>query len=104
MLTGAIEDSFLLTPLYLATGLGLLRLRSWVYTGGLITGATGLYFFLSAILGQKQCDSTVFIGTTLSAVPYLAYYVWLLATLVIRRRSLFAQREALAPRSCTAET
>jgi hypothetical protein len=97
VLTGALEDVFMLTPLYLATGLGLLRLHPWVYSVGLITGAMGLYailyFFLSDILAQNSFDAADLIATTLSAVPYFAYDVWLLATL-LTGRSLFARRES----------
>ena len=39
ILAGAVEDAFLLGPLYFATGLGLARRRTWVYPVGLITGA-----------------------------------------------------------------
>ena len=95
ILTVAIADIFLLSPLYLATGIGLLRLRSWVYTIGLITGAMGLYsllsFFLSDILGKTSFDQTDFIATLLSAVPYVAFDVWLLATLPLHR-ARFAPR------------
>ncbi len=54
-LAGAIEDAFMLGPLYLTTGIGLLNLSKWVYPVGLISGAmifyANLYFLLS---GTRQ--------------------------------------------------
>ena len=96
-LAGAIEDAFMLSPLYLVTGIGLLRRRPWVVTVGLITGAmifyAILYFIFSGTLAQRSIDATGIVTTLLSAVPYLAYPLWLIPTLLLRR-SLFARAEA----------
>lgn len=95
VLAGAIEDAFMMALLYLATAIGLLRLRRWAYPVGLITGAmifyAILYFIFSGTLAQKAVDPTgIDIATNLlSAVPYLAYPLWLIPTL-LARRSLFA--------------
>ena len=95
-LAGAIEDAFMLGSLYLVTGIGLLRRRSWVVPVGLITGAmifyADLYFVLSGTLSQRTVDATSIVTTLLSAVPYLAYPLWLIPTLLVRR-SLFAGTE-----------
>jgi len=95
-LAGAIEDAFMLGPLYLVTGIGLLQRRPWVVPVGLITGAmifyADLYFVLSGTLSQRTVDATSIVTTLLSAVPYLAYPLWLIPTLLVRR-SLFAGTE-----------
>ena len=87
----------MLSPLYLVTGIGLLRRRPWVVTVGLITGAmifyAILYFIFSGTLAQRSVDTTGIVTTLLSAVPYLAYPLWLIPTLLLRR-SLFARAEA----------
>ena len=97
VLAGAIEDAFMMAPLYLATGIGLLRLRRWVYPVGLIAGAmilyAILYFILSGTLAQKTTDATAVVATLLSAVPYLAYPLWLIPTL-LTRKALLAPRPA----------
>jgi hypothetical protein len=93
-LAGALEDVFLLGPLYISTGIGLLRLSRWAYPVGLLTGAMGLYsilyFFLSGVIGQH--DTTDLVTTVPSSVPYLAYDIVLLV-LVLTRKSLFVQQE-----------
>ena len=94
-LAGALEDVFLLGPLYLITGVGLLRLSRWTYLVGLLTGAMGLYsilyFFLSGVIGQH--DATDLVTTVLSTVPYLAYDIVLLV-IVLARKSLFVPQES----------
>ena len=93
VLAGAIEDAFLLGPLYLATGIGLLGLRRWVVPVGLLCGGMIFYaicgFFLSDIFAGLN---TVTNGASywLTNLPYLAYPLWLVPTLLIRR-SLFAR-------------
>jgi hypothetical protein len=91
-LAGAIEDAFMLGPLYLIVGVGLLRRSRWVVPVGLITGAmifyANLYFFLSGILAP-HISTADGVTTVLSAIPYLIYPLWLVPTL-LARRSLFA--------------
>ncbi len=92
VLAGALEDVFLLGPLYLATGIGLLRPRPWSRNVALITGAMGLYsilyFVLSGTIGQH--DPTDTLTTILSAVPYFAYDVLVLAA-VLTHQALFVR-------------
>jgi hypothetical protein len=94
VLAGAIEDAFLLGPLYLATGIGLLRLRRWVIPVGLLCG--GMIFY--AILGFFLSDLFAGLPTVtnsasywISNLPYLLYPLWLVPTLLVRR-SLFLRR------------
>jgi emopamil binding protein len=89
ILSGAIEDAFLLGPLYFATGLGLARDRRWVYLIGLITGAMILY----AIIGFFLSDSFAGLNTVTNGVsywasnlPYLIYPLLLIATLLVTRK------------------
>ena len=104
-LAGALEDVFLLGPLYLATGVGLLRRSAWVRVAGLLTGAMGLYsilyFLLSGVIGQH--DSTDIITTVLSTMPYLAYDLWLLATVLFRAPSLSPAPSASPAGAITAQ-
>ncbi len=97
-LAGALEDVFLLGPLYLSTGIGLLRRSAWTRTVGLLTGAMGLYsilyFLLSGVIGQH--DSTDVVTTVISTIPYLAYDLWLLATVLFRPSSLSPDVSSLA--------
>jgi hypothetical protein len=90
-LAGALEDAFMMSPLYLATGIGLLSLRRWVYPVGLITGSmifyANLYFFLSGTLVAPH-TTTDFITTILSSIPYFVYPLWLVPELLVQR-SLF---------------
>jgi hypothetical protein len=62
VLAGAIEDAFLLGPLYLATGIGLWLRKAWVVPVGLITGAMIFYaivgFFLSDIFARLPTVTT----------------------------------------------
>jgi hypothetical protein len=96
-LAGAIEDAFMLGPLYFATGLGLLRRRRWVVPVGLITGAmifyAILFFIFSGTLAQRNLDATAIVTTLLSAIPYLAYPLWLVPTL-LAHPTLFARTGA----------
>lgn len=85
ILAGAIEDAFLLGPLYFATGLGLARQRAWVYPVGLITAAMILYAILGFFLGDIFAGlNTVTNGVSYwaSNLPYLVYPLLLLATLL----------------------
>src|SRR5579863_315949 len=52
ILAGAIEDAFLLGPLYFATGIGLLSHRRWVIPVGLCTGAMIFYAIVGFFLGD----------------------------------------------------
>ena len=92
-LAGAIEDAFMMAPLYLTTGIGLLGLRKWVYPVGLITGAmifyANLYFLLSGTLVGPY-TATDIVATVLSSIPYFVYPLWLVPTLLLRK-SLFDQ-------------
>jgi emopamil binding protein len=94
ILAGAVEDAFLLGPLYFATGLGLWRNSRWVFPVGLITGAMILYaiigFFLGDILAglNTVTNSASYWATNL---PYLVYPLLLLATLLFRRNRLASQ-------------
>lgn len=88
VLAGAIEDAFMMGPLYLITGVGLWLRRAWVFPVGLITGAmifyAILYFLLTGLIGAPP-DATNIIATVASAIPYLLYPLWLIPTLLARR-------------------
>lgn len=109
VLAGAIEDAFLLGPLYLATGIGLWLRRAWVIPVGLINGAMILYaiigFFLSDIFAGLP---TVTNGISYWAtnLPYLIFSLWLLPTLLFGR-SLFsptsAARDSMASAAASSE-
>jgi hypothetical protein len=90
-LAGAVEDAFLLGPLYIATGIGLWLRRAWVIPVGLITGAMIFYAIIGFFLGD------IFAGLTsvtndvsywASNLPYLIYPLWLIPVLLFKR-SLF---------------
>lgn len=85
---GAIEDAFLLGPLYVATGIGLLLRRAWVIPVGLMTGAMIFYaivqFFLGDVLSGLKSVTNPW-SYWLSNLPYLAYPLWLIPTLLRRR-------------------
>lgn len=85
---GAIEDAFLLGPLYIATSIGLFSRRGWVIPVGLMTGAMIFYaivqFFLSDIFGGLTTVTNSW-SYWLSNLPYLAYPLWLIPTLLLRR-------------------
>ncbi|GEM_PF-788806 len=93
-LAGGIEDAFMMGPLYLITGIGLLRLSKWVYAVGIITGAmifyADLYFLLSGTLAAHH-TTTDLITTIISGIPYLVYPLWLVPTL-LTHKSLFVGR------------
>ena len=89
ILAGAVEDAFLLGPLYFATGLGLARNSRWVYPVGLITGAMILYAIIGFFLGDIFAGlNTVTNGVSYwaSNLPYLVYPILLMATLLVSRR------------------
>jgi hypothetical protein len=90
-LAGAVEDAFMLGPLYLVTGFGLWMRRAWVVPVGLITGSmifyADLYFLLSGLF-DPHADLTNTVTTVVSGLPYLVYPLWLAPTLLLRR-SLF---------------
>lgn len=100
VLAGAIEDAFLLGPLYFATGIGLLGLRRWVIPVGLLCGGMIFYaivgFFLSDIFASLK-TVTNDASYWLTNLPYLAYPLWLVPTLLLRR-SLFARGRRTAVR------
>ncbi len=94
ILAGAVEDAFLLGPLYFATGLGLWRNSRWVFPVGLITGAMILYAIIGFFLGDIFAGlNTVTNGASYWAtnLPYLVYPLLLLATLLFRRNRLAPQ-------------
>lgn len=95
ILAGAVEDAFLLGPLYLATGVGLLMRRSWVIPVGLITGAMIFYAIVGFFLGDIFAGLTTVtngISYWASNLPYLLYPLWLVPVLLFRR-SLFIKKE-----------
>jgi len=97
LLSGAVLDVFLLSPMYFATGIGLARRHAWVVPVGLITGGLILYgivyFFLSDIFSGlgSVTDSLVYWSTSL---PYLIYPIWLVVTL-LRQRNQFKGRQVI---------
>ena len=94
-LAGAVEDAFLLGPLYIATGVGLWLRRAWVIPVGLITGAMIFYAIISFFLGDIFAglpSVTNDISYWASNLPYLLYPLWLVPVLLFRR-SLFARKE-----------
>jgi EXPERA (EXPanded EBP superfamily) len=95
ILAGAIEDAFLLGPLYTATGIGLLRRHAWVVPVGLLTGAMIFYaivgFFLNDIFSGLN-TVTNDLSFWASNLPYLIYPLWLIPTLLLRR-SLFIHKK-----------
>lgn len=95
ILAGAIEDAFLLGPLYFATGLGLARGSRWVYPIGLITAAMILYAIIGFFLGDIFAGlNTVTNGVSYwaSNLPYLVYPLLLLATLLLGGRRAIARK------------
>lgn len=93
VLAGAVEDAFLLGPLYLATGIGLLGLRRWVVPIGLLCGGMIFYAIVGFFLGDIFAGlNTVTNGASywLTNLPYLVYPLWLVPTLLFRR-SLFVR-------------
>jgi hypothetical protein len=91
ILAGAIEDAFLLGPLYVATGVGLWMRWSWVIPPGLMAGAMIFYAIVGFFRGDLFADLpgvTNDISYLVSNLPYLLYPLWLIAVLLFRR-SLF---------------
>lgn len=98
---GAIEDAFLLGPLYLATSVGLWLRRPWVIPVGLMTGAMIFYAIVGFFLGDIFAglpSVTNDVSYWASNLPYLIYPLWLIPVLLLRR-SLFARpaRQSSAP-------
>ncbi len=95
ILAGAIEDAFLLGPLYIATGVGLWMRRRWVIPVGLMTGAMIFYAIVGFFLGDifaGLLSVTNDISYWASNLPYVLYPLWLIPVLLFRR-SLFVQKE-----------
>lgn len=92
---GAIEDAFLLGPLYFATGVGLWLRRSWVIPVGLMTGAMIFYAIVGFFLGDLLANLpsvTNDVSYWASNLPYLLYPLWLIPVLLFRR-TLFTGKE-----------
>ncbi len=87
-MAGALEDSFMLGPLYFVTAIGLFQRRRWVLQVGLITGAmigyAILYFVLIYTLDHLRSVTDI-LTFWLTTSPYIAYPVWLIAALLTRR-------------------
>ncbi|MFI5272737.1 MAG: hypothetical protein ACHQ4H_06855 [Ktedonobacterales bacterium] len=96
VLAGAVEDAFLLAPLYLATGIGLLGLRRWAVPVALLCGGMIFYaivgFFLGDIFSGLPTVTNSF-SYWATNLPYLIYPLWLLPTVLVRR-SLFERQRA----------
>ena len=96
ILAGAVEDAFLLGPLYFITGIGLLRRSPWVFAVGLCTGAMIFYaivgFFLGDIFAGLNTVTNQ-VSYWASNLPYLIYPIALISALVFRR-SLFTRPRA----------
>lgn len=95
-LAGAVEDAFLLGPLYIATGVGLWLRRPWVIPVGLITGAMIFYAIIGFFLGDifaGLASVTNDVSYWASNLPYLIYPLWLIPVLLFRR-SLFVGKES----------
>lgn len=89
LLTGAIEDAFMLAPLYLATGIGLIGRAGWVVPVGLITAGmiwyAIVYFILTSVFGGLN-NVTNEVTFWVPLVPYVVYPIWLAWTLIFRRQ------------------
>jgi hypothetical protein len=95
-LAGAVEDAFMLGPLYIATGVGLWLRRPWVIPVGLITGAMIFYAIIGFFLGDifaGLSSVTNDVSFWASNLPYLIYPLWLIPVLLFRR-SLFVGKES----------
>ena len=95
ILAGAVEDAFLLGPLYIATGVGLWLRRRWVVPVGLMTGAMIFYAIVGFFLGDIFAglpSVTNDVSYWASNLPYLVYPLWLIPVLLFRR-SLFARQK-----------
>lgn len=89
ILAGAIEDAFLLGPLYFTTGIGLWRRSPWALYVGLMTGAMIFYAIVGFFLGDIFAGlNTVTNGVSYwaSNLPYLIYPLWLVPTLLVKRK------------------
>ncbi|HLV99012.1 MAG TPA: hypothetical protein VKT82_10070 [Ktedonobacterales bacterium] len=98
-LSGAVEDAFMLGPLYIATGVGLWLRRPWVVPVGLMTGATIFYAIVGFVLGDVFAglpSVTNSLSYWASNLPYFIYPLWLVPVLLFRR-SLFARSRQDAP-------
>jgi len=94
-LAGAVEDVFMLGPLYITTGVGLWLRRSWVVPVGLMTGATIFYAIVGLVLGDVFAGLPTVtnpVSYWASNLPYFIYPLWLVPVLLFRR-SLFARKE-----------
>jgi hypothetical protein len=88
ILAGAVEDAFLLGPLYFITGIGLWQRRSWVIPVGLMTGAMIFYAIIGFFLGDIFAglpSVTNGISYWASNLPYLLYPLWLIPVLLFQR-------------------
>lgn len=95
VLAGAVEDAFLLGPLYVVTGVGLWLRRSWMILVGLITGSMIFYAIIGFFLGDIFANLpsvTNDVSYWASNLPYLLYPFWLVPVLLFRR-SLFVGKE-----------
>ncbi len=105
ILAGAVEDAFLLGPLYFITGIGLWRRRSWVIPVGLITGAMIFYAIIGFFLGDIFAglpSVTNGISYWASNLPYLLYPLWLVPVLLLRRSLFVARTSTTATEDATA--
>jgi hypothetical protein len=99
LLAGAVEDAFLLGPLYFVTGIGLLARRRWVVPVGLMTGAMLFYGTLQLYVGYFFSGfSTLTNAVTfwLTLLPYFIYPFLLIAAL-LTRGALFDVRPSVHP-------
>ncbi len=87
-MAGALEDAFLLGPLYLATGVGLWLRSGWVRAVGFITAGGGfyaiMYFILTYTLDHAASVMAV-LTFWVTLIPYVALPVWLTVALLTRR-------------------
>src|SRR5260370_34564254 len=100
VLAGAVEDAFLLGPLYFATGVGLWLRRPWVIPVGLITGAMIFYAIIGFFLGDIFASlptATNDVSYWPSNRPYLLYPLSLVPSLFSRRAPFSCQRPAPPP-------
>jgi hypothetical protein len=103
---GAVEDAFMLAPLYLATSIGLIWRRRWVIPVGLIGGAMLFYGTAQTYVGDAFQDfSHVQSQLTywLSLLPYIVYPLWLIPALLIRHELFEGRHPNLASGSRTAD-
>jgi len=94
ILAGAVEDAFMMGPLYFVTGIGLLRRSPWVFVVGLITSAMIFYAIIGFFLGDIFAGlNTVTnqVSYWASNLPYLIYPLVVFWVLIFRR-SLFTRQ------------